>query len=44
MLLASCLVVNFCTGFALGYESMSLTERGRKYLEGAWEINEQRYP
>jgi hypothetical protein len=39
MFIACALVVNFITGFALGYESMSLCERGRKYLEGSWEIN-----
>jgi hypothetical protein len=39
MFIACAILVNFITGFALGYESMSLCERGRKYLEGSWEIN-----
>jgi len=30
------LIVNFISGIALGYDSMSSTEKGRKYLEGKW--------
>jgi len=43
MLLANSIIINFCTGIALGYDSMSSNEKGRKFLDGKWEINEQRH-
>ena len=44
MFIAASAIVNMITGLAMGYESMYDCQRGRKYLEGSWEINEQRYP
>lgn len=43
MLVANALFVNVATGIGLGYSSLANHKLGRSYLEGKWEINEQKF-